>query len=54
MDTVCKQKLVEPKKDFFHIVEYCTLKYGIMVPSGINVPLGKLGENNKRFPGITP
>ena len=30
-----------------------TLQYGIMVPSGINVPLGKFGKNNKRTPWKT-
>ena len=27
-----------------------TLKYEIMVPSGINVPPGKFGKNNNRTP----
>ena len=27
-----------------------TLKYGIMVPSGINVPPGKFGKNNNSTP----
>ena len=32
---------------------YYTLKYGIMVPSGINVPPGKFGKNNKHTPWKT-
>ena len=36
----------------FNFVHKCTatLYYGISVPHGINVPLGQIGENNKRAP----
>ena len=32
------------------ILNVCTLQYGIMVPSGINVPPGKFGKKNNRTP----
>ena len=32
------------------IIQLTCLKYGIMVPSGINVPPGKFGKNNNRTP----
>ena len=40
------------KKHFFryHRGIFKLRKYGIMVPSGINVPIGKFGKNNNRTP----